>query len=51
VPTFTRPKLAHYRLLSTVVLLFKLPLFGLLGKVTSEDVTIEEVAARLKSVQ
>jgi hypothetical protein len=51
VPAFANPKVAHLRLLSTVVLLIKLPLFGLLGQVSSEDVTIEELAKRLRSIQ
>jgi hypothetical protein len=51
VPALATPKVAHLRLLSTVVLLFKLPLFGLLGQVTSENVTIEELAKRLRAVQ
>jgi hypothetical protein len=51
VPAIAHPKVAHLRLLSTLALLIKLPVLGMLGRVTSEDVSIEELTKRLKSVQ
>jgi len=36
---------------ATLILIIKLPVFGLLGGVTSENVTIEELSRRLRALQ
>ncbi|MEZ2310814.1 hypothetical protein AB6809_29640 [Paraburkholderia sp. RCC_158] len=51
VPCFARPVTAPARLWSTLVLLVKLPVLGLLGRVSSENVSIEELMRRLRAVQ
>jgi hypothetical protein len=51
VPSFVRPSTALVRLWSTLVLLIRLPVFGLLGRVLSENVTIEELSQKLARSQ
>ena len=51
VPSCARPSTAPARLWSTLVLLIKLPVLGLLGRVHSENASIEELERRLRSVQ
>ena len=50
VPSCYRPRMALLRLYATLVLLLKLPVFGLLDGVKSEDVSVEEMMRRLRSV-
>jgi len=51
VPSFARPRTVLVRHWSTLVLLIKLPVFGLLGRVSSENVSIEELTRRLRALQ
>jgi hypothetical protein len=50
VPSFARPSSVLMRTWVTLVLLVKLPVFGLCGWVSSENVTIEELQRRLRAV-
>jgi hypothetical protein len=51
LPIFARPSCVLVRTWATLVLLVKLPVFGLLGRVTSENVSIDELQERLRGVQ
>jgi hypothetical protein len=51
VPSLARPSTVLVRTWATLVLIIKLPVFGLLGGVTSENVTIEELSRRLRALQ
>lgn len=51
LPICDRPSTFFGRTWVTLLLILKLPVFGLLGGVTTEDVSVEEVLRRLQSVQ
>ncbi|WP_155753759.1 hypothetical protein [Burkholderia anthina] len=51
LPIFDRPSTFFGRTRVTLLLILKLPILGLLGGVTTEDVSVEEVLRRLQSVQ
>ncbi|NTX18031.1 hypothetical protein [Burkholderia cepacia] len=51
LPIFDRPSTFFGRTWVTLLLILKLPVLGLLGGVTTEDVSVEEVLRRLQSVQ
>ncbi len=51
LPICARPLTFLSRTWVTLLLFIKLPTLGLLGGVTSEDVTVDELMKRLQSVQ
>jgi hypothetical protein len=46
VPSCYRPRTALVRVWATLVLVVKLPVFGLLGGVKSEDVSVDEMMSQ-----